>query len=104
MNELLAVLATSDAGSADWYAMLTTDISHFAMGFGAAVAVWGWSSCYALVLVVFGVWVGKELFSDLLRAAFDLSVLLDSLKDLLLGIAGYLSCIALIGAVGRGRR
>lgn len=104
MNEFLATLATSDAGTANWYATLTTDISHFALGFAASVTVWAWSSAYAFTLIALGCWIGKEVFSDLLRAEFDVSVLVDSIKDLLLGIAGYLACSALISAVERGRR
>jgi len=58
MNDLLALLSTTDAASRDWYSVLTTDISHFSMGFAAGVAVWWRNPLSVAVLVALGVWIG----------------------------------------------
>ncbi|HCP80326.1 MAG TPA: hypothetical protein DIT67_01585 [Octadecabacter sp.] len=103
MNDLLALLSTTDAASRDWYSVLTTDISHFSMGFAAGVAVWWRNPLSVAVLVALGVWIGKELFGDLLSAGFARAAVLDSLKDIGLAMLGYFACSLLVSAAAKVR-
>ena len=103
MSEILAILATSDATSDNWYAVLTTDVSHFAIGFLSGVLVWLADYAAALVLIALGGWIGKELFGDLLGAGFTRAAIVDSAKDIGLAVIGFIACSFLISAVGRAR-
>ncbi|GHE88477.1 hypothetical protein GCM10016455_05760 [Aliiroseovarius zhejiangensis] len=101
MIDVLDILGTSDAASGDWYATLTTDISHFALGVICAGLVWRFPALFKLALVALGAWIGKEVFADLSSAGFTRAAIADTVKDLSLGLAGYVLVWAVIVAVRR---
>lgn len=66
-----------------------TQVAHMALGVSAALLPFFGRRAVDAGLVGLGIWVGKEVFSDIAGCGFSLPVIFDSTADLTCAALGY---------------